>query len=204
MEAWVDGWLRWQAAAVARDPDLLRAWLLAALYRDAGQPHAVLALAGVPCGPAASRAALIPRLYALDAQHQQTLLLALTRHLIQDPGAGLDAAPGQGEWVAAARASLVAAGVNLTAAFAPDADFWQAHTQAGIPSLLAEAKSPGGVSFAEWYLRQYRTSATDSKAFKRLPNGTRADLIAALGKTAFDFSAWLPEVVARRFETTSR
>ena len=205
VETWVDGWLRRQAAAaVARDPDLLRAWLLAALYRDAGQPHAVLAQAGVPCGPSATRATLIPLLYALDAQHKQTLLLALTRHLIQNEGQGLDAAPGQGERVDAARASLAAAGVDWTAAFAPDADFWQAHTQAGIASLLAEAKSPGGVSFAEWYLRQYRHSASDTKAFERLLNGTRADLIAALGKTAFDFSAWLPEVVARRFETTSR
>ncbi len=205
VEAWVDGWLRRQAAtAAAHDPDLLRAWLLVALYRDAGQPHAVLAQVGVKCGPAATRAVLIPLLYALDAQRKQTLLLALTRHLIQNESQGLDAAPGQGEWVDAARASLTAARVDLAAAFAPDADFWRAHTKAGIAGLLAEAKSPEGVSFADWYLRQYRPSASDTQAFERLLNGTRADLIAALGKTAFDFSAWLPEIIARRFTVPPR
>jgi len=46
--------------------------------------------------------------------------------------------------------------------------------------------------------------ASDAKAFERRLNGPQADLIATLGKTAFDFSAWLPAIIARRFETPSR
>jgi hypothetical protein len=115
------------------------------------------------------------------------------------PAARLDA--GQ---VDAARAARTAADVDLTTAFAPDTDFWQAHPQAGIASRLAETKSPNGVDFADGYLRQSRPSATALNAFERRLNGSRADPIAALGKTAFDFSAWLPTIITRRFETPSR
>jgi hypothetical protein len=149
------------------------------------------------------RATLLPRWFELESAPITALLRALMTHLVRDQDDD-STTPGQGELVDAAQASLAAAGVDLTTAFAPDADFWRAHTQAGIASLLAEAKSPEGVSFADWYLRQHRQSATDAKAFERLLNGTLTDLIAALGQTAFDFSAWLPEVIARRFTTPAR
>ena len=121
----------------------------------------------------------------------------------------VDAAPGQGERVDAARASLVAAGfvaagVDLPAVFAPDADFWHTHPQAGNASLLAEAKSPNGVAFADGYFPQSRPSATALNAFERRLNGPQADPIATLGKTAFDFSAWLPAIIARRFNPAAR
>jgi len=205
VEAWVDGWLRHQAAeAAARDPDALRAWLLGALYHDAGQPSTVLAEAGVTGSAAHRRADLITAFYALDAGQKQRLLLALVEHLVlhRDERDGL--APGQNEMVRAAQASLVAAGVDLAAAFIPDAAFWQAHTQAGIESLLHEARAPDGETFAAWYERTQRQSATDHRAFRRLMDGKRADLIAALATTAFDFSAWLPTAIARRFERPGR
>lgn len=202
VEAWVDGWLRRQAAAAAaRDPDLLRAWLLVALYREAGSPATALAEAGV--GDAAGtgrRAAQVAAFYALDAGQKQRLLLALVQHLLLHRDERDGFAPGQSDMVRAAQASLAAAGVDLAAAFVPDAEFWKTHTKAGLESLLRCARAPDGETFAAWYGRTRRQSATDDKAFERLVNGKRADLIAALDKTAFDFSAWLPDAIARRCE----
>jgi ParB family chromosome partitioning protein len=200
VEAWVDGWLRRQAALTAtQQPDLLRAWLLLALFREAGQPCAVLAEVGLEVEPAPTRAALIPRLHGLDADRKQQLLIALTRHLIQQPPASGGGAPGPGEPAQAAVATLHAGAIDLAAAFVPDEGFWQAHTKAGLASLLHTARSPSGETFAEWYAREHRESATDTQAFARLMNGSRTALIAALVATRFDFSAWVPEVIARRF-----
>ncbi len=200
VEAWVDGWLRRQAALTAtQQPDLLRAWLLLALFREAGQPSAVLAEAGLKVEPAPTRAALIPRLHGLDADRKQQLLIALTRHLIQQPPASGGGEPGPDEPAQAAVATLHTGGTDLAAAFVPDEGFWQAHTKAGLASLLHTARSPSGETFAEWYAREHRESATDTQAFARLMNGSRTALIAALVTTRFDFSAWVPEVIARRF-----
>ncbi|MBK8168661.1 MAG: PRTRC system ParB family protein [bacterium] len=201
VEAWVDGWLRRQAAAAAaRDPDLLRAWLLAALYREAGSPEAALAEAGVAAAAGSGRRAdQIAAFYALDAEGKQRLLLALVQHLVLHRDARDGFAPGESDTVRAARASLAAAGVDLAAAFVPDAEFWKTHTKAGLESLLRRARAPGGETFAAWYGRTHRQSATDDKAFERLVGGKRDDLVAALETAAFDFSAWLPDAIARRF-----
>ncbi len=200
VEAWVDDWLRQQAALTAtQQPDLLRAWLLLALFREAGQPSAVLAEVGLEIGPAPTRTALIPRLHGLDADRKQQLLIALTRHLIQQPPASGGGEPGPDEPAQAAVATLRTGAVDLAAAFVPDEGFWQAHTKAGLDSLLHTARSPSGETFAEWYTREHRESATDTQAFARLMNGSRTALIAALVATRFDFSAWVPEVIARRF-----
>ena len=165
VEAWLDGWLRRRAEdAVAADPDLLRAWLLVALYRDAGQPAAALAEAGLPERAGAGRRAdLIAAFYALDAEAKQRLLLTLARHLIRHRDENGGHVPGESELVRAAHASLAVAGVDLAAAFVPDADFWKAHTKAGIESLLREARAPDGETFAAWYGRclLYTSDAAD-------------------------------------------
>ncbi len=200
VEAWVDAWLRQQAAqTVVTQLDLLRAWLLLALFREAGQPSAVLAEVGLQVGATPTRADLIPRLHGLDAERKQQLLIALTRHLIQQRPASGGGEPGPGEPAQAAVATLHAGAIDLAAAFVPDEGFWQAHTKAGLDSLLHTARSPSGETFAEWYTREHRESATDTQAFARLMNGSRTTLIAALVATRFDFSAWVPEVIARRF-----
>ena len=197
--AWVDDWLRRQAAeAVAANPDLLRAWLLAALYRDAGQPEALLTARGLDAKITRSRATLIPALAALNPAQKQDLLIALTRYQIQDRPLETDR-PALEETVRAAEASLATAHLDPVAAFTPDVVFWQAHTKAGIESLLRQAKNPQGETFAAWYAREHRASATDAKAFERLIKGKTAGLIAALDATSFDFSAWLPAVIAQRF-----
>ena len=197
--AWVDDWLRRQAAeTVAGNPDLLRAWLLAALYRDAGQPEALLTAHGLDALATRSRATLIPALAALNPAQKQDLLIALARYQIQDRPLETDR-PALEETVRAAEASLTTAHLDPVAAFTPDVVFWQAHTKAGIESLLRQAKNPQGETFAAWYAREHRASATDAKAFERLIKGKTADLIAALDATSFDFSAWLPAVIAQRF-----
>ena len=199
VDAWVDGWLRRQAAeAVTGNPDLLRAWLLSALYRDVGQPTALLTQAGVRVERPATRAALLPALFALSPERKQALLIALVRHGVQDHTTESHAPPGQSEEVNAALAALTTVPVDLTAAFTPDAGFWEAHTKAGIESLLRAAKNPDGESFADGYARRERDSETDGKAFERLMKGKLADLIRTLSQTAFDFSAWLPKVIAQR------
>jgi len=197
--AWVEGWVRKQAAErVAENPDLLRAWLLAALYRDAGQPQALLTAHGLDAQVARSRATLIPALAALSAEQKQNLLIALVRYQIQDRPLETDR-PALEETVRAAQAALAAAALDPVAAFTPDAAFWQAHTKSGIERLLREAKNPQGETFAAWYAREHRESATDAKAFERLIQSKTADLIAALAAITFDFSAWLPGVIAQRF-----
>ena len=197
--AWIHRWLRQQAAQAVNDhPNVLRAWLLAALYRDAGQPEAVLTAHGLDAQVTRSRTALIPALAALSAQQKQNLLIALVRYQIQERSLDTDR-PALEETVEAAQASIAVAGLDPVAAFIPDATFWQAHTKAGIESLLREARNPQGETFADWYAREHRESATDAKAFERLMNGKTAELLVALETTSFDFSAWLPASIAQRF-----
>lgn len=201
VDVWVDSWVRQQAArAVLADPTLCRVWLLYALYLDAGRPEAVLTDSGLSPAQAATRAAWIDAVVALAPEAHARLLKALLAQVIEHK-AEPDALPGTGALVAAAQASLQAAQTDLTAAFTPDADFWQAHTKAGIADLLRTAIAPDGESFAAWYGRTARPSATDTQAFQRLLNGKLSDIIHALTHTAFDFSAWLPNAIARRFKT---
>jgi len=79
------------------------------------------------------RATLLPRWFELESAPITALLRALMTHLVRDQDDD-STTPGQGELVDAAQASLAAAGVDLTTAFAPDADFWRAHTQAASPA----------------------------------------------------------------------
>ncbi|CDI04369.1 MAG TPA: PRTRC system ParB family protein [Candidatus Competibacter sp.] len=200
VDVWVDGWVRQQAArAVLADQTLCRVWLLYALYLDAGRPEAVLTDSGLSPGQAATRAAWIEAVVALPPEAHARLLKALLAQVIETK-AEPDALPGTGALVAAAQASLHAAQTDLTAAFTPDAGFWQAHTKSGIADLLRTAIAPDGESFAAWYGRTARPSATDTQALERLLNGKGSDLIHALTHTAFDFSAWLPNAIARRFK----
>ena len=201
VEAWVDTWLRQQAAQItATQPNLLRAWLLLALFREAGEPRAILAEVGITVDGRTTRTVLLPQLYALSTEGKQHLLTALARHLIEQKPAIEVEIPGHSEPAQAAVASLQAVAADMTAAFVPDESFWQAHTKAGIASLLATAKSPAGEFFATWYAREHRESDTDTQAFQRLLKGSRSALIAALTQTRFDFSAWLPSAIARRFQ----
>lgn len=202
VETWIDGWLRHQAAeAVRRDPDLLAAWELAALYREAGAPTAVLTEVGLTDpAPLRRHAGLIAAFYPLTTDQKQHLRLALVQHLVRHRDANRGDLPGQSETVQAAQTALAVAGTDLTAAFIPDAAFWGAQTKAAIEGLLRSAGSPQGETFAQWYGRTQRQSATDAKAFDRLVNSKLADLMAVLERTTFDFSAWLPEAIAKRVQ----
>lgn len=202
MEVWIDGWVRHQAAeAVSRDPALLAAWTLAALYRDAGAPRSVLLAVGLTeTAPLQRHAGLIAAFYPLTTDQKEHLRLALVQHLARHRDAQCGDSPGQSETVRAAQTALAVAQIELTSAFIPDAAFWHAQTKAAIEGLLRSARSPTGETFAAWYGRTQRPSPTDTKAFDRLIDGKLADLIAALEQTTFDFSAWLPDAIATRFQ----
>ena len=139
-------------------------------------------------------------MHGLDAERKQQLLIALTRHLIQQTTGQRGRGARTRRTSQAAVATLHAGAIDLAAAFVPGRRlFWQAHTKAGLASLLHTARSPSGETFAEWYAREHRESATDTQTFARLMNGSRTALIAALVATRFDFSAWVPEVIAGGF-----
>ncbi|MCB1810521.1 MAG: PRTRC system ParB family protein [Candidatus Competibacteraceae bacterium] len=204
VEVWVDAWFRDIAAqTVVNDAELCRAWLLYSVYKDAGQPMEILQAHQLAVSTADTRATLVPKFIALDSATKQALLKDLMAHLVRDKKDEFNTTPGQGELVKAAVASVQAVNVDLAQAFTPNEAFWQAHTRAGIESLLSDAKTPDGLSFAEWYARQHAESDTDQKAFERLMKGKVADVIKALGKSAFDWSAWLPAVIGKRLKATN-
>ncbi|MCB1806277.1 MAG: hypothetical protein KDJ99_14350 [Candidatus Competibacteraceae bacterium] len=174
--------------------------MLYALYRDAGQPHDILARHRITLEGVESRASLIPKFIALEVATKQALLKDLMAHLVRDKKDDVNATPGQGELVKAAIASVQVVNLNLAQAFTPTEDFWQAHTRAGIESLLRDAKSPEGRTFTNWYIRQNAESDTNQSAFARLLKNKMADVITTLGKCTFDWSAWLPVVITKRLQ----
>lgn len=180
--------LRRTAAQIAgSDPRMERAVLLHALYLDAGRPDDLVKKI-VSKRPGTERDDVLVAFYGLDDASADALRTALVAHIVEKRTPHHYAGT---EMVDAAKAMIVITSTALPGRFKLNEAFLEAHTKAGIESLMREAKDASGLSFAKWY-----DDKQGKKAFEKLMNGKVKDIIKTILGAGFDFSEFVPNCVS--------
>ena len=196
VEEAVDAFYRNTAAQLAEESAAASdTFVLYAVLKDAGFPNDLLQTAGLPV-VGLSRATLLPALYALADTARNTLQRQAVAHLAAR--SALIGTPEQAERVNGAVALVATSGADLATRFRLDRVFLAAHTKAGIEALLNETRNSQGQTFKAWWIA---AKGGDPAAFPKLLARKTEDLITTILSSGFDFTGFVPTVVARRVES---
>lgn len=177
------------AVEVERNKKMVQVYAALALLEElklvhtssgAGDP---LTKRGIKRGSSDTRTALIGPLYALESTELSALTVELAARISTR---GSEETSHHGTlYLKGAQSTLRVLDVDLAQHFCLDAQFLEAHTKAGIESLLTEA---GFVTY-------YNTQKNDKEAFKKLMSEKHAEIIRKVMKAGFDFTGFVPKAL---------